>query len=337
MIRTMRIAVLIVNWNGFDDTRVCLASLAKHCKDADILLLENGSGQEGLLREICDARTELIVSDRNLGFGGGCNVLIREAVQRGYDFVFLLNNDAEVTEGFLDEPLRLMADPKVGFVASKLILKESGKIDTAGHWHLNSGDVVPAGRGRPASEFSENRDILSGCAAALLMRVKMIEEIGLFREEFFLGYEDVDLTYRASVMGWRGVYCAGSVVMHDLNASIDKVRDREYYVKSQRNSMLAYLYNTPAMTIALNLPWIAVKFLAIIIFSTLGGAWAHANIHLNALRRIYALKKEINSSRKQINHHIKITWYYVWKRQLNFIPVYLRIDKQLIKQCSNGG
>ncbi len=262
----MNIAILIVNWNGFDDTKICLTSIAKHCKEADVLLLENGSGEEERLRSILGDRTELFVSEKNLGFGGGCNLLIKESMNRGYDFVFLLNNDAEVTDGFLDEPLDLMNDPSVGFVNSKLILKDSGKIDTAGHWHLNSGDVIPAGRGRPASEFSENRIILSGCAAALLLRVSMLDEIGVFREEFFLGYEDVDLTYRASVMGWKGIYCAGSVVLHSLNASIKKIRDREFYVRSQRNSLLAYLYNTPKGVMLMNFLWIVLKFLVFAIY-----------------------------------------------------------------------
>ena len=335
MIRAMGIAILIVNWNGLDDTKACLASLAEHCKDADILLLENGSGQEGMLRAILDDRTELFVSKENLGFGGGNNILIKAAIKRGYDFVFLLNNDTEVTEGFLDEPMRLMEDPKVGFVNSKLILKDSGKIDTAGHWHLNSGDVVPAGRGRPASEFSENRVILSGCAAALLLRVKMLEDIGLFREEFFLGYEDVDLTYRASVMGWKGVYCAGSVVRHNLNASINKIRDRNYYVTSQRNSMLAYLINTPVIVILLNLPWIILKSISIFLFSICNFKWRHATVHLSAAWKMIKSAKSVLSSRKATARWRSGEWNYVWKNQRNFIPVYLNMDKTLLNQFNN--
>jgi GT2 family glycosyltransferase len=331
----MRIAILIVNWNGFDDTKACLASLTKHCKDADVLLLENGSGQEGMLREILDERTELIVSEENLGFGGGNNILIKNAMERGYDFVYLLNNDTEVTEGFLDEPVRLMEDPKVGFVNSKLILIGSGKIDTAGHWHLNSGDVVPAGRGRPASEFSKNRVILSGCAAGLLLRVKMLEDIGLFREEFFLGYEDVDLTYRASVMGWKGIYCAESIVDHSLNAAIGKIRSREYYVRSQRNSNLAYLYNTPAAVMALNMPWIIMKYLMVIAFSLASGYLAHAKVHFIALGNVFREFRGVFRVRKQILCRRKLTTMAIWSEQRMFIPAYLKLDKSLTRQMKN--
>lgn len=331
----MRVAILIVNWNGFEDTRACLASLAKHCKDADIFLLENGSGQEEMLRGMLDDRTELFVSSENLGFGGGNNILIREAIRRGYDFVFLLNNDTEVTERFLDEPLRLMDDPGVGFVNSKLILKSTGKIDTAGHWHLNSGDVIPAGRNRPASEFTENREILSGCAAALLLRTKMLEDIGLFREEFFLGYEDVDLTYRASVMGWKGIYCAGSIVHHNLNASIVKIRNIKYYITSQRNSLLAYFFNTPASVILLNLPWLLAKFFVVLIFSVLGRALGHASIHFSAASQIFHMRKVVRTTRQAISRKRTIGWYDVWRRQSNFIPAYLKIDKALLRQCEN--
>lgn len=330
----MRIAILIVNWNGFDVTKACLASLAKYCKGTDIFLLENGSGQEHLLRSILDDRSELFVSPENLGFSGGNNILMREAIKRGYDFVFLLNNDTEVTEGFMEEPLKLMKDEKVGFVNSKLILKSSGKIDTAGHLHLNSGDVIPAGRNHPASEFSCNREILSGCAAALLLRVKMLEEIGLFRDDFFLGYEDVDLTYRASVMGWKGIYCASSIVNHALNASIQKIRNQRYYVTSRRNSLLAYFFNTPAMTLFLNLPWFIAKFIAIAIFVLLTGLWELGSIHFKALKESYRLRRRICKTRKEIADRRKISWYKIWRNQSNFIPAYMRMDKSFINQLT---
>lgn len=327
----MKVAILIVNWNGFEDTRACLSSLAKHCKDADVLLLENGSGQEGILRGILDERTELFVSEKNLGFGGGCNVLIEKAIERGYDFVFLLNNDAEVTEGFLDEPLRLMGNPNVGFVASKLILKESGKIDSAGHWHLNSGDVIPAGRGRSASEFSRNRDILSGCAAALLLRTAMLKEIGTFDEDFFLGYEDVDLTYRATVMGWKGIYCASSVVVHRLGASIDRIRDADYYVQSQANSIRSYLYNSPATIIIVNTPWVFVKYLSVTLFGLFTWRLWMIAVWWRALFAVMRDRKGIGRKRSIRAKKLAVSFYSIWRLQRNLIPSYIRLIPEALK------
>jgi hypothetical protein len=84
------IAICIVNWNGFEDTRVCLASLATYAPDARIYLLENGSGEADLLRRIIDSRTTLLVEERNLGFPAGCNLLMRRAMDDGAAAILLL-------------------------------------------------------------------------------------------------------------------------------------------------------------------------------------------------------------------------------------------------------
>lgn len=140
------IAICMVNWNGFEDTRRCLESLAKSAPSARVYLLENGSGEGDRLRGIIDLRTTLIVSDSNVGFPAGCNLLMRRALDDGAAAILLLNNDTEVTGNFLDAMLVLMKDPVVGFVQSKLVIAGTELLDNVGHRHLNSGDVIPEGR-----------------------------------------------------------------------------------------------------------------------------------------------------------------------------------------------
>lgn len=321
----MKTAVCILNWNGFDDTQRCLASLAEHCKEARIYLLENGSGQGDRLRGIIDGRTALIVSEENLGFPAGCNLLLRRALQDGAEAILLLNNDAEVTAGFLDEPLRLLSDPGVGFVQSKLVMAGTERLDNAGHRHLNSGDVIPEGRGRPASAYACNRAIFSACAAALLLKAGMLREVGLFEEEFFLGYEDVDLTSRAAMMGWRGVFCASSRVSHRVNASIEKVRDEAYYTRSQRNALLAYLYNTPAIVIALNAPWIALKYLGVTLFGVIALRLWMLRVYWRALLEVCGSWRRVRDRRRALLPRRRLGALAIWRLQRNCIPAYLRL------------
>ena len=319
------VAVCVVNWFGSDDTKNCLASLARYCKDAEIYLLENGSGQEGLLMEMADERTKLFVSEENLGFARGCNVLIEAALADGAKAILLINNDAEATRGFLDEPLKLFSDPGVGFVASKLVLSDGGMLDNAGHRHLNSGDVVPEGRGLLPEAYSENRDILSGCAAGLLLKAEMLREIGLFGEGFFLGYEDVDLTYRASVMGWRGIFCASSVVLHKLGASIGRRRDASYYRQSQLGNLMAYFHNTPAAVILANLPWILLKYAVATIFGLLSGEFWTIRVHWGSLIDALRRRRNILSVRRMNMEKRRLGSWRLWRRQRNCIPAYLKL------------
>lgn len=321
----MKTAICILNWNGFDDTMRCLASLAAHCKEARVYLLENGSGQGERLRGIIDDRTTLLVSEQNLGFPAGCNLLMQRSLDEGAEAIFLLNNDAEVTAGFLDEPLRLLTEPRVGFVQGKLVMTGTDRLDNAGHRHLNSGDVVPEGRGAPAADYRENREIFSGCAAGLLLKARMLREIGLFEEDFFLGYEDVDLTSRASMMGWRGLFCASSQIFHRVNASIGKVCDEAYYTRSQRNALLAYLYNTPAVVVLLNLPWIVLKYLGV----TLSGAFHRCSwvirVSWRSLFQVIRCWPSVREKRRGRLARRRLSAFAIWRFQRNCIPAYLRL------------
>jgi len=322
-----KVAVCVVNWFGADDTRECLASLSLYCKDADVYLLENGSGQEDLLAEMADSRTKLVVSKENLGFAAGCNLLIREALDDGAEAILLMNNDAQATEGFLNEPLRILEEPGVGFVALKLVLPGGRELDNAGHRHLDSGDVVPEGRGLPPEAYPQNREILSACAAGLLLKAKMLREIGLFGERFFLGYEDVDLTYRASVMGWRGIFCASSVVVHKLGASIDKRRNEAYYRQSQLGNLLAYLQNTPAAVIFMNLPWIILKYAAATLFGLLSGEFWTMRVHWGSLLDALELRRFILEVRLKNMEKRRMSSWRLWLMQNNCIPAYLKLLK----------
>lgn len=325
----MKTAVCIVNWFGFEDTARCLASLSLFCKDVDILLLENGSGQEAKLRAIADRRTRLFISDRNLGFAGGNNRLLREALALGYDAIYLLNNDTEVREGVLEEPLRLLAMPGCGFVQSKLVLAGTDRLDNAGHLHLNSGDVIPEGRGCLVSEYVENREITSGCAAALLVGAEMLREVGLFDEGFFLSYEDVELTSRAWMRGWRGVFCASSVVDHRLGASIAKARDQEYYVRSQRNNLLAYAYHTPWVVVMLNVPWILLKFAGVVVAGWVCQQRWIIGVYRQALWETAKCWRRIFQVRRESVRRRRVRWWSVWRMQRNCIPDYVHLFWQL--------
>jgi GT2 family glycosyltransferase len=326
----MRTAICIINWNGFEDTKRCIESVRRYGPSFHVFLLENGSGQEKKLGSLLDEHITLTVSSENLGFAGGCNLLIERAMKEGYEAIYLLNNDTLVTDGFLDEPLALFDDPSVGFVTSKLIFADSGLVENAGHRHLNSSDVIPEGRNADPDKFCTNRRMLSGCGAALLLRSSMLKDVGLFEEDFFLSYEDVELTYRASTMGWRGWFCASSAVHHRHNASINAIRSSNYYIRSQENALLAYFYNTPLAVMALNFPWFCIRIILIVV-SMINPSNSLGRYALRAIYNTVFKLGMIHDKRKLNIPRHKATWYEIWSQQRNCIPAYFKMSGLVLK------
>jgi GT2 family glycosyltransferase len=216
------VSVIVVNWNGAAHLPECLASVAGQSYPAlELVVVDNGSTDSSLtfLRSLAGDRLTLIEAGTNLGFAGGNNLGIR-ASQGSY--VALLNNDAVAEPGWVEALVRTAgSDPRVGMCASKIcVYGRAGVLDSAGL--LLSADGIGRGRGRlepDGAAFSREEDVLlpSGCAA--LYRRAMLDEIGLFDEDFFAYCEDADLGLRARIAGWRCRYVPDAVVHHKYSSS----------------------------------------------------------------------------------------------------------------------
>jgi GT2 family glycosyltransferase len=212
----------VVNWNGLAYLPDCLASLAAQSYGAlEIVVVDNGSTDGSLeyVRSGHGGRVHLVESPTNLGFAGGNNLGIRAA--KGA-YLALINNDAAADARWIEALVAAAeADPRIGMCASKIyVWDRPGVLDGAGL--LISGDGIGRGRGRlepDREEFAREEDALlpSGCAA--LYRRAMLDEIGLFDEEFFAYCEDTDLGLRGRIAGWRCRYVPAAVVRHRYSGS----------------------------------------------------------------------------------------------------------------------
>ncbi len=216
------VSVIVVNWNGLAYLPECLGSLALQSYPAlEIVVVDNGSTDGSLeyLRRDHGERVRLVESPANTGFAGGNNLGIRAA--KG-DYLALINNDAAADARWVEALVAAAeSDPRVGMCASKIyVWDRPGVLDGAGL--LLSGDGIGRGRGRlelDREEFAREEEVLlpSGCAA--LYRRAMLDEIGLFDEEFFAYCEDTDLGLRGRIAGWRCRYVPGAVVRHRYSGS----------------------------------------------------------------------------------------------------------------------
>jgi len=216
------VSLVIVNWNGARHLDECLDSLGAQTlrRETEVIVVDNGStdGSRELLARR-GAGVRLILNPANLGFAAGCNQGIRASRA---EYVALLNNDTAVEPEWLAELLRaLRADPEAGWCTSKVLsYYERTVLDNAGH--VLFADGLTRGRGRGAldrGQFDRAEEVFcaSGCAA--LLRRRMLDDVGLFDEEFFAYCEDADLGFRARLRGWRCLYVPTAVVYHKFSAS----------------------------------------------------------------------------------------------------------------------
>jgi GT2 family glycosyltransferase len=215
-----RVDVVVLNWNGWQDTLTCLTSLQmQDYANAHLLLVDNGS-TDGSIEHIRAAMPslELLPTGANLGFGGGCNVGIRHALARGADYVWLINSDATVDAGALSALVcSAEACPEVGAVGSVLY-----EVDAREQIQLWGGGTVELGWGRSQHRLSPGPvDFVSG--ASVLLRRAALEGVGLFDEaSFFMYWEDTDLGFRLREGGWKLAVAQDSRVWHKQSASLGK-------------------------------------------------------------------------------------------------------------------
>jgi GT2 family glycosyltransferase len=234
-----KVSLIIPNWNGRTHLECCLGSLqAQTCPDFEIVVVDNGStdGSPELVAQRFPA-VRLIRHATNLGFAAGNNAGFRATSS---EFVATLNNDAWAEPTWLAELVQAMErHPRVGACASKMLLaSHHGTLDSAGiiadragiTWNRHSGEAPSCltsrngghdgASGEPdAGDDNALTEVFGACAGAALYRRAMLEDVGLFCEDFFCYLEDADLAWRARLRGWRCLYVPTAVVHHAHSAT----------------------------------------------------------------------------------------------------------------------
>lgn len=241
-----RVAVVVLNWNGAELLESCLGSLLHQTyPNFRIIVVDNASTDISAKRlavweQQHEQKIKVIYNKQNLGFAGGVNVGIREALSEGYDAVALLNNDAVAESNWLTALVdALEAGSSIG-IATGLLLHEDGRtIDSTGDFYSIWGLAFPRDRDEPTESASESGYVFGATGGASLYRVDLFKHIGLFDEDFFAYYEDVDLSFRAQLAGWKVFYTKSAVALHKRGATSDRLPG---FAKYQMFKNLPQLY-----------------------------------------------------------------------------------------------
>lgn len=291
------VVILVLNWNKWRRTLECLASLDKlEYPDFEVLVVDNGSEDASQARiEAARPGLKVIQTGANLGYAGGNNVGIRHAIDRGADYIWVLNNDTLVepeTLATLIDAVR--SEDRIG-VLGAAVMERTGEgareVDMSAYrWQgeriayvfCSDSAESPGHRVHPA-------DVVTG--TSLLLDAVMLQQIGSFDERFFHYYEDVELCERARRAGWAVGYACRARVWHSVGSSLSNfsAQARYYYIRnwllfrrwSGRGGLGSLLRRDPLLAIAriLGMLWLLKGRWRIAMAGTVGA--------LDAVRELY--------------------------------------------------
>ncbi|OGO27466.1 MAG: hypothetical protein A2W33_02080 [Chloroflexi bacterium RBG_16_52_11] len=242
------VSIIIVNWNGVKFLKDCLESVrAQKRNGLEVIFVDNGS-TDGSADFVKKNFPEVVMVEKseNTGFAAGNNSGINIAKGK---YILTLNNDTVAEKDFIE---RLVAaaeasGEKTGMWAPKILsMARPDIIDSAGGL-LVSKDCLAKGRGRnetDAGQYDANGEAFIPSACAALYRKKMLDEIGLFDEDFFAYCEDTDLGLRARLFGWETVSVPSAVIYHYYSGTTGRYAPLKAYLV-ERNRLWVAIKNLP--------------------------------------------------------------------------------------------
>lgn len=289
-----KVSIIILNWNGKEDTIECLESLKQITySNYEIILVDNGStdGSVEVLKKQYP-EIEIIENSQNLGYAEGNNVGIRKAIEKNVDYILLLNNDTIVSPEFLEELVKVAeGNSKIGIVGPKICYYSNpNKIwAIGGKINLFTGSIGNYGDGQDENKYKGIKvvDYVSGCA--LLFKSEVVKKVGLLDKEYFLYFEETDWNCRARKMGYISVINCNTQILHKSGTSVKKIKDSNYYY-FPRNTLLFLEKNGNWYHYLTFSPMFLMRYGSIFAFNLLKGNNIRCTNILNGIRDY--IKKE---------------------------------------------
>ena len=262
-------SVVIPTYNGRALLETCIASVSRHTPrdlPSEVVVADDGSTDgtaEWLASTYPDVRVVRLTV--NSGFCAAANAGI--AAARGA-FIQLLNNDTEVTPGWIEAALAPFDDPNVGSVAPLVLVRhDSMRVDSAGDSYSLVGWPCKRGHGEAAAKWS-NRPadrVFGASGSSAFYRASALRKVGGFDPSFGSYYEDVDLAFRLRWAGYHCVFTPGSRILHEVSASYDHTR-ADLQRRMARNAEVLFWTDLPAL-------WIAAAIVPHLAFISAQAAW----------------------------------------------------------------
>ena len=311
--------VVIPNLNGGEELLAAVKSLTEQSLEPYIIVVDNAStdGSVEALQQKYPA-IEIIRNKRNQGYAGGVNPGLKRAIELGAKYAAPFNDDAIADKRWLKQLVTYLDEhPKTGAAACKVLTSDGERLDSTGDYYTIWGLPYPRGRREyDLKKYDDQLEIFAASGAASLFRVKALQEVGLFDEDFFAYYEDVDLSFRLQLAGWKVSYVPSALVYHHIGMTSARVKGFTTYQTIKNLPLLMYK-NVPKGLLHKVLPRLA---LAQLLFTarafTRGHGWAATKGHLVCL---WLFPKKILERRK-IQKNRKVSAEYISKLLAHDLP-----------------
>lgn len=245
-----KLAIIIPHFNGEEILRNCLASLYQSdYSEFNIYLVDNGSSDHSVeMVKTNFKNVNVIESESNLGYAGGCNLGYEKTVE---PFVLFYNNDTELEPSSLSEMMKQIdSDDTIGALQPKLMsFQNKEKFDYSG---ACGGEMdylgYPFARGRIFDEIEVDtnqydkldKNIFWASGTAILLRRSALDDIGILDHDFFAHFEEIDLCWRLHSRNWKVQVCASAIVYHYSGYTLGAMNPKKMFLNHRNNLLMIY-------------------------------------------------------------------------------------------------
>lgn len=310
------VAVVIPNWNEKKFLTECLESLKALTLPHLVIVVDNGStdgSKEYVEKNFPDVK--VIQLEKNYGFAGGVNQGVEYAMKMGAQYIALLNNDAVVDVDWLKELVQEMGkNENIGIVTGKFLRTDGHRIDSTGDFYTTWGIPFPRGRDeKDNGQYDKQGPVFGATGGASLYRASLFRDIGLFDEDFFAYFEDVDISFRAQLAGWHVRYTPAAIAYHHVGGTSKKLKGFTRY-HSAKNFILLYFKNMPGLFFWKYIPLFSLQLIRMFLGSIrdrqvtfylkgVGSTILLFSSTLRKRRRVQRLRKVTPNEIDQMIHH----------------------------------
>ena len=317
----MKVAVVILNYNGVEHLRRFMPTVVDGCKQADLYVADNGSTDDSLkMLEREYAAVKRIVLDKNYGFAEGYNRALGQL--EGYDCFVLLNSDVMTPENWLTPLIeRLESDPTIAVVGPKIMsVAEPSKFEYAGA----AGGFIdylgyPFCRGRILSEtevdhgqYNDSREVFWVGGAAFCIRADVYRKLGGLCGDFFAHMEEIDLCWRVQLAGMKVVVEPKSMVFHLGGGTLQANSPRKIFLNHRNNLAMLFRCASPMQRVVVAVMRPILDLAAALSYRVKGDKEG-ARAVFAAWRDFLRWHKRLSAERKQIRKSVVRESQYIYK------------------------
>ncbi len=295
------VSIVIVNCDRKTELEACLNSLKGSVyKRFEMIVVDNGStdGSVELVRKK-HKHVRLIANDSNLGPIKARNAGIRAS--KG-ELVAFLDSDAVVERRWLAEAVKVLADKDVGACACKVkIFSDKGLINSAGMgcdkygFAFSRGLICRGNFEKDRGQYDRQEEVFSAYTAAMVSKKSVLEKVGLFNQGLGMYYEDIELSWKIRLAGYKIVYVPSSVAFHKM-APLKTQFTKNVKFYTERNRLWTMLQNYSALRLVSVLPGYFVikssEFLLYLLYRKFGDAWGLLAAGLSVIRNMPRIRKD---------------------------------------------